>query len=152
MELSVFQFMLIAPCSVTGHRSRVWSYALDSFPLNKIPCQPSPLQLNSPRTPGPSPSWCPSAGLSLEVPCLSVNWGAQTWTQHSRCGLSIAEQRGRITSLDLLATLFAMYPRIRLAFWATRSHCWLMTNQLPTRTPRSFSTELLSSRSAPHLY
>ena len=42
-----------------------------------------------------------------------------------------------ITSLDLLATLLLMHPRIPLAFLATRAHCWLMANLLSTRTPRS---------------
>jgi len=46
---------------------------------------------------------------------------------------------GRITSLNLLATLFSMHPRIPLAFLATRSHCRLTANLLSTRTPRSFS-------------
>ena len=34
--------------------------------------------------------------------------GLQNWTQHSRWGLMRAEQRGRITSLDLLVTLLLM--------------------------------------------
>jgi len=42
-----------------------------------------------------------------------------------------------------------MHPRIPLAFLATRAHYWLMVNLSFTRTPRSLSTELLSSRSAP---
>jgi len=33
------------------------------------------------------------------------------------------EQRGRIPSLDLLATLLLMQPRIWLAFWAESTHC-----------------------------
>ena len=45
-----------------------------------------------------------------------------------------------------------MHPRIPLAFMATRAHCWLMANLSFTRTPRSFSAELLSSRSAANLY
>jgi len=49
---------------------------------------------------------------------------------------------GRITSLNLPATLFAMHPGIPLAFLATRAHRWLMDNLLSTRTPRSFSTQL----------
>lgn len=48
--------------------------------------------------------------------------------------------------------LFSMYPRIPLAFLAVRAHCWLMAQLLFTRTPRSFCTELLSSRSSPKLY
>jgi len=44
-----------------------------------------------------------------------------------------------------------MHPRILLAFLDTRAHCWLMTVMfiLFTRIPRSFSAEVLSSRSAP---
>jgi len=38
-----------------------------------------------------------------------------------------------------------------LVFLATRAHCWLMVNLSSTRTPRSLSAELLSSRSAPSL-
>ena len=45
-----------------------------------------------------------------------------------------------------------MHPRIPLAFLAARAHCWLMVNLSSTSTPRSLSTELLSSRSAPSLY
>jgi len=45
-------------------------------------------------------------------------------------GLTRAEQRGRITSLDLLATLLLMQPRLRLAFWAVSTHCWV-TSSLP---------------------
>lgn len=39
-----------------------------------------------------------------------LNWGAHHWTQHSRCDLTRAEQRGRTTSLDLLATHFLPPP------------------------------------------
>ena len=42
--------------------------------------------------------------------------------------------------------------RISLAFWDTRAHNCLMVNLLSTKTPRSSSAELLSSRSAPNLY
>jgi len=35
-------------------------------------------------------------------------------------GLTREEQRGRITSLDLLPTLLLMQPRIWLALWAAR--------------------------------
>ena len=69
-----------------------------------------------------------------------------------KCGLTRAEQRERITSFDLLATIFVLHPKIPLAFLATRAHCWLMANLMSTRTCRSFSTELPSSRSSPYLY
>jgi len=37
-------------------------------------------------------------------------------------GRTREEQRGRIPSLDLLATLLLMQPRIRLAFWEVSAH------------------------------
>ncbi|KAK4810782.1 hypothetical protein QYF61_008754, partial [Mycteria americana] len=77
--------------------------------------------------------------------------GAQNWIQSSRCSLTSAEERGRITSLDLLAILCLMQPRIPLAL-AARAHCWLMFNLVSTRTPRSFSARLLSSWVAPSIY
>jgi len=46
--------------------------------------------------------------------------------QCSIWGLTRAECRGRITSLDLLAAVFLMHPRRPLAFLATRAHWWLM--------------------------
>ncbi|KAK4818263.1 hypothetical protein QYF61_009968 [Mycteria americana] len=79
-------------------------------------------------------------------------WGAQSWTQCSRCGLTSAEKRGRINSLNLLETLFLTQLRIPLAFLATRAHCWLTVNLLSTRTPRSFSVKLLFSWVAPSIY
>jgi len=53
-------------------------------------------------------------------------------------------ERDRITSLDLLATLLLMQPEIRLAFWAVRAHCWLMSIFPSTSTPRSFLAGLHS--------
>jgi len=51
-----------------------------------------------------------------------LHWGAQNWTQHSRCGLTSAEQQGRITSLDLLAVFSLMLLGIPLVFFAARAH------------------------------
>ena len=72
--------------------------------------------------------------------------GAQNWTQYSRGGLTSAEWRGRLTSLDLLATLLLMQPRQLLAAFAARAHCWLMASLLSTR---SFSAKLRSIQSSP---
>ncbi|KAK4829131.1 hypothetical protein QYF61_002210 [Mycteria americana] len=47
------------------------------------------------------------------------------------------EQRGRITSLDLLAMLLLMQPRIQLAFWAVSAHCWVMSGFSFTITPKA---------------
>lgn len=45
-----------------------------------------------------------------------------------------------------------MHPRIPIAFLAIRAHRWGMLTLLSTRTPSSFSTELLSNLSVPNLY
>ena len=47
-------------------------------------------------------------------------------------------------SLSLLVTLVLMQPRICLAFWAARAHCWFMSSLPSTRTPKSFSARLTS--------
>ena len=74
-----------------------------------------------------------------------LNWGAQNQAQYSRCGLTRAEKRRRITPLNLPATLFLKCSRIPLAFLATRAHCWLTANLLSTRTCRSLPAELSTS-------
>jgi len=79
-------------------------------------------------------------------------WGLQRQTQESRWGLTTVEKRGRIPSLDLLATLFLMQPRIQLAFWAASAHWWLMATFSAIGTPKSFSAGLLSISSSSSLY
>ena len=69
--------------------------------------------------------------------------------QDSRLGLTTAEQRGRIPSLNLLAMMLGMQPRVQLAFWAVSACCWLMSSFSSISSPKSFSSELLSVRSAP---
>ena len=54
-----------------------------------------------------------------------------SWMQISRWELTREEQRGRIPSLDLLATLLLMQPRIWLAFWAALPAQNLMYVQVP---------------------
>jgi len=73
--------------------------------------------------------------------------------QDSRWGLTRVEQRGRITSLNLLATLLLMQPRIQLAFGPT-VQCTLVAHIKfsSTSTPKSFLAGLLSIPSSPSLY
>ena len=59
-----------------------------------------------------------------------------------------AEQRGKATSLHLLAMLCLAQPRMLLAAFAARARCWL-TFSLSTRIPSTSSAKPLSSRSAP---
>ena len=51
-----------------------------------------------------------------------------------------------------MATYILMQPRVQLAFWDAKTHCWLIFSFLSTNTPKSFSTELLSIYSLPILY
>lgn len=53
----------------------------------------------------------PMLGFFPVCPVSSI-LGVQHWTQHSRCCLTSAKQRGRITSLHLLAIVCLMQPRI----------------------------------------
>ena len=118
-------------------------------------------RLNSPRSLSLSlRNRCSSTFIMLMALCwrlygISLSflyWGGQKYPQHSRCGLTSAEQRGRITSLDLMATLPLMQPRIPLAFLVARAHCWLTLNLVSTKSPSSFSTKLLPSWSAASIW
>jgi len=60
--------------------------------------------------------------------------------------LTRTDQRGKNASLNLLATLCQMQPRIPSAFSAARAHCWLMLNLVSTRI---FFAKLLSSLVSP---
>lgn len=62
------------------------------------------------------------------IPMSVLYWRAQNWTQYFRYGFTNPHERGRITSLYLLAVLVLMQPRILLSFFAARAHCWLMFN------------------------
>ena len=64
----------------------------------------------------------------------------------------MAEQKRTITSLFLLDTPLLMQPRILLAFWAASAHCRLTSSFSSVKTPKSFSTELLSRRPSPSQY
>lgn len=66
-------------------------------------------------------------------------------TPHSVWCFTRAEQRERITSLDLLAMLLFMQLKIPLAFWAASSHFLLISNFSSTNIPKSFSTAALKS-------
>lgn len=66
-------------------------------------------------------------------------------------GHTSAEWRGRITCFDLWSLHFIL-PRMVLAFFSVKLHCWLVISFLSPRTPMAFSTELLSSKLAPSVY
>lgn len=88
--------------------------------------------------PTPSSPWQPSTGLIPAHHCLSSTGKPQT--RHSTLDLvsAVFKQKGRLTSLNLLATLVLPLPRMPMAFTA-KTHDVLMFNSLSTGTCRSFS-------------
>lgn len=67
--------------------------------------------------------------LSPVPQSLSRAGGVQNWTQDFRYDLSSSEERGRISFLDLLATL-PLQLRILLVTFTPWAHCWLIFNFL----------------------
>lgn len=63
---------------------------------------------------------------------------AQNWVQYSRRHLTSAEERQVIMSLDLLAKVLLLNPRMLLASFATKAHCWLLCSLWSTKTPSPF--------------
>jgi len=137
MELPGFQFLPVAPCPVAVHCQEEPG-PNDSTPCRylqtvlRCPLSPLFLKLNSPRALSlPSFRRCSNPFIIFVALCWTLsrrslsplNCGAQNWTQCSRCGLKGAQQRGRITSLALLATLFLMHSGIPLPFLASKAHC-----------------------------
>jgi len=104
-------------------------------------------------------SWAGTTAGQLD-PLFSMSmsllyWRAHNWTQHSRCCLTSAEQRARITSIDRLAVLVLLQPRIRFTYFATRAHCWLVLNLVSLRTPKGLFCKVAfqpaSSQCVPHM-
>ena len=102
----------------------------------------SPHRRGAPVSSSSWPLWDSLCTISMSL----LYWAAQKWTQDSRCGLTGAEERERITSLHFCL----MQWRIPFAFSAARADCWLMGNWVSTRTPRSFFAKVLSSQGAPN--
>ncbi|KFO60382.1 Golgin subfamily B member 1 [Corvus brachyrhynchos] len=85
----------------------------------------------------PEYHWSPSLRLCF--------WEPQNWKQCSEWGLTKAEKRVRIVSLNLLPTPLLVQPRIRLAFWPAGTHCQLLSNFYFTRIPKSSSVACFQS-------
>lgn len=82
-------------------------------------------------------------GPSLDCPgrsCLSCT--EEPWTGHSTPG---ADERAKMTFLDLLAMNFLMQGTVGLL-------CWLIVSLLSTKTLKPFSEELLSSQLVTTVY
>lgn len=58
--------------------------------------------------------------------------------QHSRCGLTNAEQRVCITSFVWLPAVLLMQPRTPCAFFAAGAHFWLMVNVMSLSCQAAF--------------
>ncbi|KAF4803090.1 hypothetical protein TURU_020535 [Turdus rufiventris] len=83
---------------------------------------------------------CPSLD-SLQPLSVFLALRVQIWTQHLRCGLSSAQDRGTIPALLLLATLLLTQARMPLAFLATWAHPG-SCSAAATSSPRSFPATL----------
>lgn len=115
--------MSIVPHSVAEHHHK-GSGTIPLAPaficINEIPSQSfpdwtGPVHTVSPHkkhSPVPTSSLWPSSGPSPVTPYLLV-------LREPRTGHNRAEERERITSLNLLTTLFPKHPRIQLALLAT---------------------------------
>jgi len=90
--------------------------------------------------------------LSRSSPSF-LSWGAQNRAQSSRCGLTRAEWRRRITSLTPLAALFATHPRIPLPLLANDAPCSEAalgaTRWAQRGSPRSFTARAAPRRAPP---
>jgi len=128
---------------VTDLPSRHWG--IDHYSLDLIP-QPVLCPSNSPLIKSISLQSGENERRALRY------WALHMWMQYYQWGLSSAQQRGRITSLDLLVMHLLIQPRGGLTFWAVRAHCWLMSSLPSTSTPRYFSPGLCSDLSSPSLY
>ena len=93
-----------------------------------------------------------SCGPAATGPCLFCAEGLRSEHRTSRWVHTRAEQRGRITSLDLLVTLLLMQPRTWLASWAGSAHCYVLLSFSSNSTPKSCSSGLLSVHSPPTPY
>lgn len=85
--------------------------------------------------------------ICSNTPMSVLYWRPQNWIQNPRCDHTTAQQRGKITSFNLLALPFALQPKV--GSW---EHCLHMLNLLSSRSDISFSTYLLSRWSAPSLF
>lgn len=137
----VFQFESTASCPLAGYWWEEsgfiffttpirYFYALIRWPWTfPFPELMPALSSTPPTSDNPIP-WTGVLLGSLQYIYL-LCWGVKNWAQHT-----IAEQRGRVTALNLLVLM--------LVFFAVRAHCWLRV----TPEPHLFySTKLLCSLS-----
>lgn len=86
------------------------------------------------------------------TPCAPDPWASHWWVQNGmqyfRIYFTSTLQRGRDTSLCLLAAVMLMQPRVQLTFFSIKTHCWLMISLLFTMIPRAFPLNLVSSYSS----
>jgi len=94
----------------------------------------------------PLTSLWPFSILNAVWSCLSGNGEPRTGHSVRRYVTSV---EGGITPLNPQATLYPVQPQRLFAAFATRAYCWRMTDLPSTRTPRTFSANLLPRWLAP---
>lgn len=83
------------PAGIYGHGWVGFSW-ISSAPRGASPA----FSPSFPSRVGPFIIWVALYQALFSVFRTPLHWGNQNWTQHFRCGLTIAEQRGRINSHD----------------------------------------------------
>lgn len=77
-----------------------------------------------------------------------LSFSSVIFLPHSPEFLNLRSGNGKISSLDLLVTLYSN----KLIFWAASTHYCLMSNFISTIIPKFFSKDLPSIHSSPSLY
>lgn len=97
----------------------------------------------------PSPSLWPCDSLQ-SVPA-SLVLGGQNWTQHLRCGLTSAEERGGFTSLHLLAVLLLMQPGCHQSLLSSKGTLLARVHLSVCQDPQGLFCRAASSWVAPSM-
>ena len=152
----MFQFLAVAPCPITTHHWRVCPHSVASCTSDIYKHWSDPLTVFSflgwtdsglsvflctGGAPGTLPFLWLSSGLCLGDPCLLWTEGPQTG--HSVLNVASPEQRGRITSLDLLAMLLLNAPQD--PFGLLGHMCTLLAHGLPVNLKRHFQRAIYST-------
>ena len=159
VELPVHPFIPIASCAISGyHRAEPGSCSDSSLQpftdTDEVPSQSSLLRAEQPQH--PQLFLVRKMLQSLHHLC-NLHWThfrssmsissceAQSWTQHSRCA-SLGLNRGAGSPPSTCWQCSSQCtPGSHWPPWP-QGHCWLRDSLFSTRTPKSFSAELLFSR------
>lgn len=122
-----------------GTLHKDWKAAVrspQSLPFCRLSKLHSSLSAHRARPPAPTTSVASAKPQFFNI--VLVLGGGQNWTQGYKCDLLGAEQRGIITSLDLLAALLFIQTKMLLDIFVARGCGCFMCSLLFTRTSGPF--------------